>query len=168
PFCAEPLLCLQRGGTVLGSANFKVALRSRADLWACSGCKARNGAGYDFCWKCWKVRDSAKTTNHGATSTQDPDLAKHVQGNIDIVQKEVDELQAAVDNGSDIPRCFSECKLVRERNKTQAQRERTQERVEKLEEEIKEAQEKLEKEKALLARQDEKLQKQRARVEELS
>ncbi|CAK0864952.1 unnamed protein product, partial [Prorocentrum cordatum] len=170
--------------------------KSRDGGWACSGCKTRNGAGYDFCWKCWKVRDSAKTANHGATSTQDdadaddatkaklkklrvhlaelrkhaedPDLAKHVQGNIDIVQEEVDELQAAVDNGSDIPRCFSECKLVRERNKTQAQRERTQERVEKLEEEIKEAQEKLEKEKALLARQDEKLQKQNARIEELS
>ncbi|CAK0864430.1 unnamed protein product [Prorocentrum cordatum] len=155
--------------------------KSRDGGWACSGCKARDGAGYDFCWKCWKVRDSAKTTNHGATSTQDdadaddatkaklkklrvhlaelrkhaagPDLAKHVQGNIDIVQKEVDELQAAVDNGSDIPRCFSERKL---------------ERVGKLEEEIKEAQDELEKEKALLARQDEKLQKQRARIEELS
>eukprot|EP00959_Pyramimonas_sp_CCMP1952_P452966 9467465-Pyramimonas_sp.AAC.1 len=105
--------------------------KSRDGGWACSGCKARNGDNYDFCWKCWKVRDSAKTANHGAVSSQDdaeaedatkaklkklrahlaelrrqagdPDLAKHVQGNIDVVQKEVDDLQAAVDSGSDIP-----------------------------------------------------------------
>ncbi|CAK0865267.1 unnamed protein product, partial [Prorocentrum cordatum] len=142
------------------------------------------------------VRGSAKMANHGAASSQDdaeaegttkaklkksrahlaelrrqaegPDLAKHVQGNIDVVQKEVDDLQAAVDSGSDIPRCFSECELVRERNKTQAQRERTQERVEKLEQNIQEAQEKLDRENALLASQDETLQKQSARIEELS
>ncbi|CAK0909131.1 unnamed protein product, partial [Prorocentrum cordatum] len=151
--------------------------KSRDGGWACSGCKARNGDGYDFCGKCWKVRGSAKTANHGVASSQDdaeaedatkaklkklrahlaelrrqaedPDLAKHAQGNIDVVQKEVVDLQAAVDSGSDIPRCFSECKL-------------------KLEQEIKEAQEKLDREKALLARQDEKLQKQSARIEELS
>ena len=164
--------------------------------WTCAGCKVHNGSGYDFCWKCWKVRDPAKSTDHGSASNhdevesddatkaklkklrqhladlrrqaEDPDLEPHVAGNITAVQKEVDELQAAVDAGSDVPRCFSECKLVRERNKTQGERDRTKERVEKQQQEIKEAQEKLDKEQALLARQEDRLQKQNARIEELS
>ncbi|CAK0818215.1 unnamed protein product [Prorocentrum cordatum] len=166
------------------------------ERWACTGCKAQNGDGYDFCWKCWKGHDCAKSTHHGTTNTQDdtdaddatkarlkkqrghladlrrqaadPDLAPHVQGIISILHKEVDELQAAVETGSDVPCRFSECKLVRERNKTQGQRDRTKERVEKQELEIMQAQEKLDKDSALLARQEEKLQKQSTRIEEFS
>ncbi|CAK0857407.1 unnamed protein product [Prorocentrum cordatum] len=153
------------------------------------GAKAQSGGGYDSCWKRWKVRDAAKSTNHSSANAQgdagaedatkaklkrlrgrladlrrqaeNPDLATHVQGTITTIQEEVDELQAAADAGSDAPRCFSE-------NKTQGQRGRTEERAEKQGQKIKEAQEKLDKEQALLARQGDKLQKQNARIEELS
>ncbi|CAK0810705.1 unnamed protein product [Prorocentrum cordatum] len=169
---------------------------SRNGDWACTGCNAQSGDGYDVCWKCWKGHDCAKLTRHGTTHAQDdtgaddvtkarlktqrghladlrrqaadPDLAPHAQGIISTLQKEVGDWQAAVEAGSDAPRCFSERKLARERNKTQGQRDRTRERVEKQELEIMEAQGKLDNDIALLARQEEKPQKHNTRIEELS
>ncbi|CAK0834136.1 unnamed protein product, partial [Prorocentrum cordatum] len=65
---------------------------------------------------------------------------------------QVGQLQETVDADSEVPRCFSERRVVRDRNKRGRVRDRAEERVEKQEKEVIEAPETLKKDRAALAR----------------
>ena len=66
-----------RSGTALTSG---MAPRPTRHGWSCSACKATNGAGYGFCWKCWASKDGAESDGSGSTAsvdiTESEDVAK--------------------------------------------------------------------------------------------
>ena len=75
-------------------------------------------------------------------------------------------MQAQVESG--VPRCFTECKAVRERNKCTEQRDKCKLRVAKLEEDLGKAQKALDDEKAVLQRHEERLKRLNAKVAEMA
>eukprot|EP00959_Pyramimonas_sp_CCMP1952_P167557 3502024-Pyramimonas_sp.AAC.1 len=98
--------------------------------------------------------------------SDDPILGELVVDKIGPLQERVDAMQAQIDTG--VPRCFTECRVVRDRNRVEEQRDKCKLRITKLEEDLAKAQKALDDELAVLQRHEDKLQKLNTKIEELS
>ncbi|CAK0894743.1 unnamed protein product [Prorocentrum cordatum] len=133
--------------------------------WRCGHCTSKNGDGYDYCWKCWKAKPAAGTADDTSKSTDEADKDKNPTAE-QLATLRVDAMQAQIDTG--VPRCFTECRVVRDRNRVEEQRDKCKLRITKLEEDLAKAQKALDDELAVLQRHEDKLQKLNTKIEELS
>ncbi|CAK0805345.1 unnamed protein product, partial [Prorocentrum cordatum] len=97
---------------------------------------------------------------------EDPVMEDSLKPQVEALQERVDQAQAKVE--TKVPRCFTECRVVRDRKRVVEQRDKCKGRVEELEAEVAKTQEKLQTERSNLERYEQKLDTLNKRISELS
>ncbi|CAK0910185.1 unnamed protein product, partial [Prorocentrum cordatum] len=97
---------------------------------------------------------------------EDSVMEDSLKPQVEALQERVDQAQAKLE--TKVPRCFTECRVVRDRKRVVEQRGKCKGRVEELEAEVAKAQEKLQTERSNLERYEQKLDPLNQRISELS
>ncbi|CAK0788277.1 unnamed protein product [Prorocentrum cordatum] len=164
--------------------------------WRCEPCNVKNGAKYKYCWKCWGARPTAAAAGSSSAAAgeasedkchdeklakvqhyraklaelrklaEDPFLEESLQPQVAQLEDKLAAEQASLETG--VPRCFTECRVVRDRNRVAEQKNKCQQRIDALQEQRDALDEKLADEKSKLGKFDSKLETLDKKIKELS
>ncbi|CAK0816300.1 unnamed protein product, partial [Prorocentrum cordatum] len=164
--------------------------------WQCGPCNVKNGAKYKYCWKCWGARPTAAAAGSSSAAAgeasedkchdeklakvqhyraklaelrklaEDPFLEESLQPQVAQLEDKLAAEQASLETG--VPRCFTECRVVRDRNRVAEQKNKSQQRIDALQEQRDALEEKLAEEKSKLGKFDSKLETLDNKIKELS
>ncbi|CAK0899811.1 unnamed protein product [Prorocentrum cordatum] len=169
---------------------------SNNSTWRCEPCNFKNGGKYKYCWKCWGARPTAAAAGASSAAAgeasedkchdeqlakvqhyraklaelrklaEDPFLEESLQPQVAQLEDELAAEQAALETG--VPRCFTECRVVRDRNSVAEQKNKCQQRIDALQEQRDALDEKLADERSKLGKFDTKLETLDKKIKELA
>ncbi|CAK0860301.1 unnamed protein product, partial [Prorocentrum cordatum] len=161
---------------------------SNNTTWRCEPCNVKNGAKYKYCWKCWGARPTAAAAGSSSAAAgetlgdkshdekltkvqhyraklvelrklaEDPFLEESLQPQVAQLEDKLAAEQASLETG--VPRCFTECTVVRDR--------KCQQRIDALKEQRDALDEKLADEQSKLDKFGSKLETLDKKIKELS
>ncbi|CAK0823664.1 unnamed protein product, partial [Prorocentrum cordatum] len=164
--------------------------------WRCEPCNVKNGVKYKYCWKCWGARPTAAAAGASSAAAgeapedkghdeqlakvqhyraklaelrelaEDPFLEESLQPQVAQLGDKLAAEQAALETG--VPRCFTECRVVRNRKRVAEQKNKCQQRTGALQEQRDALDEKLADERSKLGKFDTKLETLDNKIQELA